>query len=300
MPLETRKRRTDWTLASKYTDTIVTRVIIFRMLMLQRSADVEVDAGAPYTAKPYSYWMESLAISRYQLTCALKILRDKGLVETIIKKCYGNPVLHIRLGTMFLGKSDEPCVRIPDKVVCKSDASNCANSEHTIKKEVSLGGKMEEEENFVFLTPPGAATVPEEESPVVSDTEKIINGAPTFASLKKIWSIHWKEHQTGPIDGLPGSAKVMAQWKQFVKKANDYDRNPLQLIANVLADWQGFRSHVKTYSGKQAPTHPQIWFVFSNFATVLICHIGSAKAAFEYAEGDVDPNDLLLKQFPKK
>lgn len=283
---------TDWTVASKHTDNLVSRVILFRTLMLQRSADVQIGDGSLWSAKPYQYWMDSLAVSRYQLTTALKDLRDRGLVETKVKKSYGKPVLHIRLGRLITKHQSKSDVRLSNEGSSDNQTKGCLTIGQTIKKEVLEGGSMEEKENFIFLTPPKASSGSDSPSEAVSDEDKLLKGAPTFTSLKKVWQIRWKRHQTGPVDGLPASGKVMAQWKQFVRKADTHDTNSLQLIALALSNWPDFRGRIKSATGKGSPAYPQIAVVMAHFPTLLAMAEPVDEVGFEYDEGQ-SPAELL-------
>jgi len=248
----------DWELASRHTDDLITRVILWRMMILQRDqADIELDDGAPYVVRGYDYWIKFTGGGREAVRAALNRLRERGMIETQNRRAFGQVRLHIRLATGCRKSASGDAENLDGTMQKSGTANNRAGSTASNRADKRHDG-------FAALRPPGVKQPVSEKEEVVL----ILNTPPSFDNARKVWSTYWYKHESGPPDGFPQTVKMRAMWKQAVKKMPT-DRNPLQLIANAVGHWEEFRATVKLRTGKGMPTSPTLLMTLYNVTSLL-------------------------------
>lgn len=293
------KKISDWALASEFTENIFTLSFLFRAIMLQEYASITIGDGPKYSSRPYSYWMKSFKVKRGVAEDAIKALKASGAIETAIKKNKaGTPTLHIRISQKIIDRKrcetdNAEALKGTIENVCEAQTKTPVGHEP-----YNIGIYMEKEngnkQSFGLLTPGNPASKTVDDFDVTG--EGLDTVPPSFTNLQKLWATRWKKFQSGPVDGLPGSPKVRAQWKQFVTKCENWNDHPLQLISLTLENWGEFRSVLKNKTGQGSSAHPNIGVIFGQFPTLHEMNASVEIEDFKYDEGE-SPNDKLMADF---
>lgn len=272
----------EWTLAEEHTDNIQTRVMLFRMLMLQKRADRKIDLGNKYVVRSYAYWMEHLALTRHAVKKALNELREAGLIETEVRLVYGKTLLHMRLGP----KLNQGCHTTGGLVV--TQPSSGSGDGQPIDTEGNMESDMEEK-TYGLLEPGGQKSI------LKPTIEQLLSGKPSFDQARKVWSVSWFASQEGPVDGFPQSPKARKMWKNFVSKVPD-SHSALQLIARAVNSWPEFLEIVKLNKGQNLSLLPNLYHVIWNLPSLLEM---VAPASVTLKPGALTPNEKAKAQLEK-
>ncbi len=249
----------NWQIAKQNTTEIVTRSVLYRMLILVDRADVRLDDGPLYVVRDYEYWMDELGVGRSQLKRAFGDLRRRGILQTKVKRAFGQTRLHLRLGryrALQLVVNNTSTRSKTDRLIHKKDGMKDSTNQNT----------------FGVLRPQRKKKILTKKKHKVSEVDIVAfdpaDLQPTFSAVRKVWSTNWHIHCSGPVDGFPQNKKSAAMWKAWVAKV-PADREPLQLVALAVANWSAFRQMVKMNKGTSIGVKPTFYHLLWNLPSLL-------------------------------
>ncbi len=260
------KKKGNWAIAEDYTDDLHTRVMLFRMMVVQigDDADIIFDDRNPYAVRNYDYWRKALCVkSDGPVKKALKNLRRAGIMETVRKKQYGNVLLHVRLAVNFTEKHGLSGTKL------NPVGHNMTNGPGIIypTEEAQMNQPYISKKNSKKNSMKQSAKKIRKE--ILGKSETVLEDSkPTFDNARKVWSVYWHKYQDGPVDGFPQSPKVRKMYRDWVSKVPS-DQSPLYLIARALQHWSEFRDEVKSDTGKPIPDYPTLVYVIWNLPSLL-------------------------------
>lgn len=279
-------KNNNWTIAEDNTDDLSTHVMLYRMMAVQvgDDADVFFDDENPYAVRSYKYWRKCLHASDGVVRRTLNKLREKGIVQTVRKKVFGEVRLHIRLAINFTEKHG---VNVQNEHSVSSKWTSApVHNEHSqgSKMNISYIKKNNKENNKVKQS---ANKIRKD---ILGSSETVLEGKkPTFDNARKVWSVYWHKHQDGPVDGFPTSPKIRVMYRNWVSKVPD-NQSPLHLIARAVQHWGEFRDEVKSDTGKSVPDYPTLAHVLWNLPCLLRISPQIAEPAKQKA---IDPSGKL-------
>ena len=246
--------------------------------------------GELYIAKTSKEWMEECCLSEAQVKRALQVLKDKGLIETRLKKFNGITQNHLRLlqehllrELQLLSTVQKELNESGEKLLSGSvliTSSDSAESDEPITK-------ITTETTAESILCAGSATS------ATAGEKTLENNDQENKSVKKLIK-SWKELIDEFHGGLmkPWSSK---QWGQYKQLCNQLGPDCELILNETLTNWSLFAWEARHSAGlSAAPQSPDVGF-FLKYA-YLAKHLWTAKQQKLQAS---KPNSMPFKGYPK-